>query len=160
MTERFLEELHEVADARPDLAAKCADLDRELRELAAALRRGQRRAVLVGPPAGRDFGTSSTGKPTAAKSRPAGGDLLDATMPRPHTSVRAAQGTAGTKYEVRSTEYGVGKNHRREPEPEVAQGRSRGVCMKWDRQVPDRILRSSVLAAAPASRLPTRPEGA
>jgi hypothetical protein len=37
VTERFRQELHELAEVRPDLAAKCADLDRELRELAAAL---------------------------------------------------------------------------------------------------------------------------
>jgi hypothetical protein len=37
VTERFVQELHETADARPELAAKCADLGSELRELAAAL---------------------------------------------------------------------------------------------------------------------------
>jgi hypothetical protein len=37
VTERFVQELHDVADAQSELAAKCADLARELRELAAAL---------------------------------------------------------------------------------------------------------------------------
>ena len=36
VTERFRQELHELAEVRPDLAAKCADLDHELRKLAAA----------------------------------------------------------------------------------------------------------------------------
>lgn len=38
--ERFCEELHAVADVRADLGDKCADLDRQLRELAARLSDG------------------------------------------------------------------------------------------------------------------------
>ncbi len=37
VVERFCEELHAVAEARADLAAKCADLERQLREFAARL---------------------------------------------------------------------------------------------------------------------------
>ncbi len=39
VTERFCQELQEAADARPDLAAKCADLDTELREFADTVNR-------------------------------------------------------------------------------------------------------------------------
>ena len=35
VVERFCQELHTVAEARPELAAKCADLERQLREFAA-----------------------------------------------------------------------------------------------------------------------------
>jgi hypothetical protein len=37
VVERFCEELHAVAEARPDIQAKCADLERELREFAVRL---------------------------------------------------------------------------------------------------------------------------
>ena len=112
------------------------DLARELRELAAASARMTTCRFSRSRLPGGTSGLRAPRKPTAAKSRPAGGDLLDATMPRPHTSVRAARArrVRSTKYEVRSTEWG--KNHRREPEPEVAQGRSRGVCMKCNRRSP------------------------
>ena len=37
VVERFCEELRAVSDARADLSAKCADLERQLREFAARL---------------------------------------------------------------------------------------------------------------------------
>ena len=40
MVERFSEELHAAAETRPDLAAKCTDLERQLRVVAARLAEG------------------------------------------------------------------------------------------------------------------------